>query len=260
MPSNPTIEPMTSDSELAHRTIIIGDVHGHYDGLMMLMELLAPSQSDQIYFLGDLVDRGPKSCQVVEFVKRQGYACLQGNHEELMMTACNKERQDYMSFQMWSSCGGQETLESYDSPTLLQEHLEWFQTLPTYLDLGALWLVHAGVHPKMDIEEQTSHEFCWIRQEFHQITEPYFKDKLIVTGHTITFTFPHVKPGQIAKGAGWIDIDTGAYHPKSGWLTAYETSQDKVYQVNIYSGTTRILNLDEAIAPIRPRGSRLRLV
>lgn len=251
---------MSSDAESVSRTIIIGDVHGHYDGLLKLIDLLALSEVDHIYFLGDLVDRGPHSCQVVEFVRNQGYACLRGNHEELMIAACNRERQDYVSFQLWASCGGQETLESYESPDLLQDHIEWFRTLPTYLDLGHLWLVHAGVHPDMKLEEQTSQEFCWIRQEFHRMTEPFFEDKLIVTGHTITFTFATVKPGQIAKGPGWIDIDTGAYHPKSGWLTAYDATHDKIYQVNVFSGDSRIRDLDEAIAPISPRGRRIRFV
>ena len=251
---------MSIASELAPRTIIIGDVHGHYDGLMELMDLIAPTTGDEIYFLGDLVDRGPKSSEVVEFVKTNRYACLRGNHEELMMTACNQEQQDYVSFQLWSSCGGQETLDSYNSPAQLQEHVEWFRTLPAYIDLGKLWLVHAGVHPNLPLEQQTTQEFCWIRQEFHRTKQAYFPDKLIVTGHTITFTFPKIKPGQVVKGPGWLDIDTGAYHPKSGWLTAYDASQEKIYQANVYSQERRVMSLDEAVVTISPRSPKIPFV
>ncbi len=87
----------------------------------------------------------------------------------------------------------------------------WFQSLPAYLDLGDIWLVHAGVQPEYPLEQQTNEQFCWIRNEFHAMTQPYFKDKLIITGHTLTFTFPDVKPGQLARGNGWLDIETGVY-------------------------------------------------
>ena len=55
------------------RRIFIGDIHGHYDGLMMLLDEIAPTAEDQVYFLGDLIDRGPSSAQVLEFVQKSGY-------------------------------------------------------------------------------------------------------------------------------------------------------------------------------------------
>jgi hypothetical protein len=56
-------------SEISQRRVVIGDVHGHYECLMLLLAKIAPTSEDQVYFLGDLIDRGPKSAQVVEFVK-----------------------------------------------------------------------------------------------------------------------------------------------------------------------------------------------
>ncbi len=47
-------------SATSHRRIVIGDVHGHYQGLMQLLEAIAPTAEDQIYFLGDLIDRDPR--------------------------------------------------------------------------------------------------------------------------------------------------------------------------------------------------------
>ncbi|MEY3401240.1 MAG: hypothetical protein RLZZ86_855 [Cyanobacteriota bacterium] len=55
-------------SEISQRRVIIGDVHGHYQGLMLLLKQIEPASTDQIYFLGDLIDRGPQSAEVVEFV------------------------------------------------------------------------------------------------------------------------------------------------------------------------------------------------
>jgi serine/threonine protein phosphatase 1 len=164
-------------------------------------------------------------------------------------------------FQSWLVNGGYATVVSYNYK-IPQEHIDWFSTLPHYLDLGDLWLVHAGLSPDLAIKDQSIHQFCWIRDDFHSITVPYFPDKLIITGHTITFTFPGVKPGKIAAGAGWLDIDTGAYHPHSGWLTGLDITNQIVYQVNTKNEERRSLPLEEAITVIDPtlvRTKRLKM-
>jgi serine/threonine protein phosphatase 1 len=243
---------MSSDSA---RRIIIGDVHGHFQGLQQLLTLLDLKTEDNPYFLGDLVDRGPQSAQVVEFVKSGGYPCLMGNHEQMMLAAFNVPGLDDWAMEMWLRAGGNTTLASYQDLDALAEHLEWMATLPTHLDLGDLWLVHAGVHPFLPLEAQTSQEFCWIRTEFHSTKEPFFSDKLIISGHTITFTFPGIAPGQLVSGPGWLDIDTGAYHSKSGWLTALDVTRKLVYQVNVHTGQERVRSYGEAITSIMPKNA-----
>jgi len=238
---------------MSHRRIIIGDVHGHYKGLMTLFDAIAPDQDDQVYFLGDLIDRGPDSIHVVNFVQQNGFTCLLGNHEQLMIDSFPNGRPFTPALQAWLYSGGRATVASYGETGILLDHLDWMRTLPTYLDLGDIWLVHAGVHPLLAIEAQSTQEFCWIRDEFHSMSKPYFPDKLIITGHTITFTLPKVAPGEIAQGCGWLDIDTGAYHPKSGWLTGLDITNRLVYQVNVFSHTTRTLQLDEAVTRIEPK-------
>lgn len=219
---------------------------------MALMEAITPAADDEIYFLGDLIDRGPQSAEVVEFVKQNAYVCLLGNHEQLLLKAFPNGRVYPPALQSWLYCGGQDTVESYGDVVIPVEHLDWMQTLPTHLDLGDTWLVHAGVHPDLPIKAQTVDDFCWIRSEFHGMQQPYFPDKLIVTGHTITFTLPGVEPGQIAQGQGWLDIDTGAYHPRSGWLTALDLTQQRVYQANVYQESVRTLPLAAAVAQVDP--------
>jgi serine/threonine protein phosphatase 1 len=235
------------------RRIFIGDVHGHYDGLMKLLETLAPVPDDEIYFVGDLIDRGPKSAQVIQFVRQQKYICVMGNHEQLLLEAFPEgSRVSQYALQAWLQSGGQSTVASYTDPELLLENIAWLRTLPHYLDLGDLWLVHAGLHPRLPIEAQTTQEYCWIREEFHSTLKPFFPDKLIITGHTITFTLPSVTPGMIARGKGWLDIDTGAYHPKSGWLTALDYTNQQVYQVNVFNRRSRKLPFAEAVFDIEP--------
>ncbi len=237
---------------MSHRRIFIGDVHGHYDALMLLLDAIAPAQDDQVYFLGDLIDRGPKSAQVVEFVINSNYPCLRGNHEEMLLEVLGSEPISQTALQAWLYSGGHSTLKSYGDDGIPQEHLNWMKQLPLYLDLGDIWLVHAGVDPNLPLEKQTSEEFCWIRGKFHRNPQPYFANKLIITGHTITFTLPGVQPGKLAQGPGWLDIDTGAYHQVSGWLTGVDMTQGLVYQVNTKLGTVRKMPLKQAVTQVKP--------
>lgn len=238
------------------RKIVIGDVHGQYDGLMYLLALVAPGLEDEICFVGDLIDRGPKSAQVVDFVKNSPYHCLMGNHEKMLVDAVQGGQILQPALHAWLYSGGQSTLMSYQDVYgemgIPEDHFIWLSQLPLYLDWGDYWVVHAGVDPKRSIDSQTAREFCWIRDEFQNAPQPYFETKTIVTGHTITFTLPGIEPGQVARGPGWIDIDTGAYHPRSGWLTALDVTNDLVYQVNIYHAESRQLPLDQIARVIDP--------
>ncbi|MEB3336898.1 MAG: metallophosphoesterase, partial [Leptolyngbyaceae bacterium] len=119
------------------RRIIIGDVHGHYDGMMRLLEAIAPNTADQVYFLGDLIDRGPQSAQVLDFVKNSSYVSLMGNHEQLLLNAFPNGTLVTEALQGWLYSGGQATVNSYrDNIHDLIDHLSWIATFPTYLDLG----------------------------------------------------------------------------------------------------------------------------
>jgi serine/threonine protein phosphatase 1 len=237
------------------RRIIIGDVHGNINAVLKLLNAIGPGQGDSVYFLGDLIDRGPHSCDVVEFVRQHGYMSLLGNHEQMLMQALPIHGEDANTaalLQMWLHSGGNATLSSYINMDLLLEHVDWMRALPLYIDLGDIWLAHAGLNPQVSLAEQTSHDLCWIREEFHQIDRPYFAKKTIVTGHTITFTMRGVKPGELAQGEGWLDIDTGAYHPKSGWLTALDVDSWKVYQFNVYQNQLRVLPFEEVVTRVGP--------
>lgn len=232
-----------------NRRIVIGDVHGHYDTLIALLDAVSPTSEDEIYFLGDLIDRGPKSAQVVDLVMRNKFHCLRGNHEEMLLDVVGTGEVSVELYQSWLYSGGHATVDSYDSK-IPQEHIDWLKSLPLYMDLGDYWLVHAGVDPNIPLQQQGAEQFCWIREDFHSSDKTVFNDKLIVTGHTITFTLPGVKAGQIAAGKGWLDIETGAYHHNSGWMTALDLNQRKVYQANTFDGRIRIMPLRKAIAKV----------
>ena len=233
------------------RRIFIGDVHGQYAGLMHLLDLIGPREQDRLYFLGDLIDRGPESAQVVDFVIREGHACLLGNHEDMMLKALCGTDTDSSTLH-WALNGGDTTWKNYRNGDAekLKPHLLWMQTLPTFLDLGDLFLVHAGVHPEVPLEKQNFQEFFWVRDEHLYCRTPYFPHKLIINGHTPTFTLPGVKTGKLAAGSGWLNIDTGACHVKSGWLTGVDIANNAVYQVNVLNSRHRTLYFDSAVVQI----------
>ncbi|WP_448525417.1 metallophosphoesterase family protein [Parathermosynechococcus lividus] len=232
------------------RLIFIGDVHGHYEGLCRLLDVVAPTAGDRLYFLGDLVDRGPNSAAVVELLRQQRYFAVRGNHEDMMLLAFENKHLSPSRFFVWASSGGDDTLASYTSTERLWEHIHWLETTPLYYDLGNVFLVHAGLDPMLPLADQTNKECCWIRDLFLSHPTPYFADKTIVVGHTITFTFRGVSPGQLVRGNGWIDIDTGAYHHCSGWLTALDWSRQWVWQMNVLHGGIRQGGLEEFVVDL----------
>ncbi|MBE9223275.1 serine/threonine protein phosphatase [Cyanobacterium stanieri LEGE 03274] len=240
-----------------NRRFVIGDVHGHFQALLGLLRAIAPTPEDEIYFLGDLIDRGEDSAKVVNFVMENNYQCILGNHEAMLLQSFTPKGLNHMSFQSWLQNGGYSTITSYNNK-IPPEHLEWMRQLPLNIDLGDYWLVHAGLDPTKPPQKQNSDQFCWIRNEFHSIPEPYFKDKTIIIGHTITFTFPGVKPGQIVQGNGWIGIDTGAYHHSYGKLTALELNESMVYQVDSFGRHFSSKKLVDAVYKIDPQNLAFR--
>ena len=237
---------------MSSKRLVIGDVHGHYNALCGLLTEIGLNSDDQVYFLGDLIDRGAHSAKVVELVIENEYKCILGNHELMLLEALGKEQINHLSFQTWLQNGGNATIMSYGHKMPPREHIEWMKSLPFYFDLGDYWLVHAGVNPRKSILHQSPEAFCWIRDQFHCSHKAYFEDKTIIVGHTITFTFPGINPGKVVQGKGWLGIDTGAYHHLQGWLTALDLNNSMVYQVDSLGKRFRCLPFEEAIQTINP--------
>jgi serine/threonine protein phosphatase 1 len=216
-----------------HRAYVIGDIHARADLLVELLEMIAADAQNapsnrQIIFLGDFVDRGHQSRQVIEITLKTNLPAfkritLMGNHEEYMVGFMDEP----LSASEWLQYGGDATLLSYgvamDPGVLTPQKLlkasdELCQSVPpahrqflsdlqdTYV-LGDYMFVHAGIDPKRRLDKQKTEDLRWIRDPFIAHTELY--EKIIVHGHTITET-PEFHSNRIS-------LDTGAYH--SGRLT-----------------------------------------
>lgn len=227
------------------RIYAIGDIHGRLD---LLDALLAQVEADdsarldaetQIIFLGDLIDRGDESAQVVEraialAANSKRYRFLLGNHEELLLKALHGEKK---ALTIFSRVGGRETCLSYgiseeeylaaDYDKLLdllrdsvpQSHIAFLEGFEDLIVIGDYAFVHAGIRPGAPLAQQQVSDLRWIRKEFLAHTGEH--EKIIVHGHTIT---EHVD-----YGAHRIGLDTGAY--SSGKLTAMGFEGDQRWEL-----------------------------
>lgn len=189
------------------RIYAVGDCHGCFYTLLDLMNKLPLESGDKLIFVGDYIDRGPHSKQVVEYVKSltdAGQAiALMGNHEKMCIDTYTGS--GYWG-QTWMQNGGDTTIDSYDTrsederkhpkifdeearnewlanlPRVSKEHVEWMQSLPLYHIDGDYMFVHAGIDPEVEIEYQTEDDMLWIRGKF--INYEMALPKRIVFGHT----------------------------------------------------------------------------
>lgn len=220
------------------RVYAIGDVHGRADLFDQLLARIAEDAAQYghkvptLVFLGDFVDRGPQSKEVVDRLiagppssgplARAGWIALRGNHEDYLVRFFT----DQGSGRAWSANGGIATVESYAGPltneqrtdlaalqlaftrTLPRNHLRFLSRLPLWHRIGDYLFVHAGIRPGTRLEDQDPADLLWIRDEF--LFDPTPHPWVVVHGHSQR-PLPEVR-------ANRIGIDTGAY--RSGVLTA----------------------------------------
>ncbi len=210
-------------------TFAIGDVHGCFDKLRALVgscEIIAAGRPARFIFIGDYVDRGPDSSDVVDFlIQRQAdqpraIVCLRGNHDDMLVRAADPGRSDRDLLNWWSN-GGEQTLDSYgtdDPADIPAEHLAWMRKLPLLLtDAGRLY-VHAGIRPGVPLSDQAEEDLLWIRQPFLSCQDEH--GLFVVHGHTPTRSGePDLRPNR-------LNLDTGACF--GGPLTAAVFSDSAV--------------------------------
>lgn len=215
------------------RIYAIGDVHGRIDLLDRLLLTiraecvgLAPD-SVEIVLLGDLIDRGPGSAEVVaramEGLSWAQLTVLAGNHEAMLGEALAGDRQ---AMAAWVKHGGAATLTSFGvdpqqvdqadygelvelaREAIPQSVRRWLSRLPLYVQRGDYLLVHAGIRPGVALEDQRAADMQWIRGRFLEDDRDH--GMVVVHGHSVR--------ENIDARANRIGIDTGAW--SSGRLTA----------------------------------------
>jgi serine/threonine protein phosphatase 1 len=192
------------------KIFVVGDIHGCFDKLCALMDKIPINfKQDQLIFIGDYIDRGSSSLEVVEYLidlKKRWPATifLKGNHEDMLEKYLDgSDRFTYLLN------GGQRTLDAYlNRPNNPGEypvppaHLEFFKSLHRYYQTDDYIFVHAGLRKKVPLESQKTIDLFWIRDEF--IYSEFDFGKRVIFGHT-PFKEPLVHTNKIG-------IDTGAVY------------------------------------------------
>ena len=193
------------------RIIGISDIHGEYEKLCRVLEKIAPKKDDTIVFMGDYIDRGKKSREVVDKIIDMKNVCncvyLTGSHEYAMLHAKSDE---YYNYLFWNY-GGDATAESYGGfDNIMKVHGNFFNSLKFYYIIGKYLFIHAGVRIGVPLEEQSEEDMVYIRSAFY--TKRHHLPYKIIFGHT-EFDFPQVQEDKIC-------IDTGCGKYKNAPLTA----------------------------------------
>jgi serine/threonine protein phosphatase 1 len=207
------------------RVIAIGDIHGCVDALRTLVESIQPTPEDTLVLLGDYVDRGPHSKQVVDFlIELQGsckLVCIYGNHEEMMADVVVDGNPPYD----WLRYGGVDTLDSYgfvgDLSVVPASHREFLEELVEFYETDSHFFVHANYDPALALDDQPSDLLRWIKLS-EIIPEPHRNGKIAIVGHT------HHREGEIFQLPHLICLDTYCYGGK--WLTAMDVGSGQVWQ------------------------------
>jgi serine/threonine protein phosphatase 1 len=186
------------------RTYAIADLHGRYDLLIQALNNVFRREPGNVVLLGDYIDRGPESRQIIAHLislgesPRPGWkvVCLKGNHEDMMVETITAP----LDPSWWVGNGGGATLASYGgSPP--QSHIKWMAALPLYHADGKRIFVHAGVDETLPLSEQTEKALLWSRVAKKQdFSHP---EGYVVHGHTPFEDGPVTLQGR-------INLDTGA--------------------------------------------------
>lgn len=189
-------------------------------------------------FLGDYIDRGPASRQVIDLLIERGEryesVFLKGNHEAMLFQLLR----DRSTFAGWKGYGGLQTLISYGlapsaNPGVEEQreligalarrishpHRRFFNKLRSSYSCGDFFFAHAGVRPGVPLQRQREKDLLWIRDEFLQSEGDF--GKFIVHGHTPVIK-PEIRPNR-------INIDTGAY--ATGNLTLLTIHNERMFAV-----------------------------
>jgi serine/threonine protein phosphatase 1 len=207
------------------RIFAIGDIHGCYDPLLELLDRVPIDWSrDQLVFMGDYIDRGPKSFEVVDHLVElkalhPGIVFLKGNHEQMLADYLSgKDRMTYLYN------GGQQTLDSYMMHArqairypIPDQHLRFFESLALFHETENYIFVHAGLRQDVPLDQQGPEDLLWIREKFIYTTQSF--GKRVVFGHT-PFDEPLVEPNKIG-------IDTGAVFGNK--LTCLQLPEEKFF-------------------------------
>ncbi len=213
------------------RVIAIGDIHGCAEALRALLGAIAPQPDDTIVTLGDCVDRGPDSHDVIEQLlalpAQCNYVPLIGNHELMMLSAIDQQSMA----SNWMMFGGQQTMASYGNAleNIPDAHIDFMRNFRRSFETEDHIFVHANYIADLDMADQPERIIFWERLSA-MVPPPHRSSKRVLVGHT-----PQ-PDGEVLDLGHLVCIDTYCF--AGGWLTAYDVATNQVWQADVI-GTLR---------------------
>jgi serine/threonine protein phosphatase 1 len=209
------------------RTIAIGDIHGCVHALYELVDAINLQPDDRLVVLGDYVDQGRDTRDVIDLLIDLQNACqlitLQGNHEEMLLAGLTSEA----ASRQWQECGGFATLNSYRVGASIEvipdRHLEFIRRSRDYFETPTHLFVHAGYDPELPMDKQPDYALRWALLEPSEAA-PHYSGKTAICGHTEQHTGDVLDLGFVKC------IDTGCH--AYGWLTALDVDTGQVWQTS----------------------------
>lgn len=188
---------------------VIPDIHGCYDTLLALLDQISINRKDQLFLLGDLVDRGLNSAKVLDHIMQlmlEGYQvyCLRGNHEQMILDAQAGDK--FTRRIIYGQFNSADLLN--EKGELIKKYKEFMTNLPYYFELDHFLLVHAGFDFDSPSPFENYHEMIWIR--YFQVDSDLTKNKIVIHGHT-----PKVIEeiqNAVTNRANIIPLDNGCVH------------------------------------------------
>lgn len=207
------------------RRLAISDIHGCLYSFEALLDRISLGTTDELYLLGDFVDRGPRSAQVLDYILKlqsDGYHVrgLRGNHDQYMIDALLLG--DKHSRNTWRSAGAASTKRSYVSAGNAEgridpAHIFWLNELPYYYLLEDYILVHAGLNFRRRNPLKGKKAMLNRRNWYRHIDYDWLGDRKIVHGHTpLTRTQVEAQTHPRRRAYPVFDIDAGCFHTKPG--------------------------------------------
>ncbi|MCL1865048.1 MAG: serine/threonine protein phosphatase [Spirochaetes bacterium] len=200
---------------MSRKFYLVGDIHGQLSKLKKLISDIKSDiePDDLIIFLGDYIDRGPESFEVIEFLLKlkseNNIICLIGNHEDMFLrfVSTGDNYNNYMAN------GGKHTIRSYSRNlkgfNIPESHKKFYNSLKLYYEDDLFIAVHAGISPKVrNITDQERVDLIWIREDFYRYNKRW--DKTVIFGHTPTTYISNSKNVYIDNERNIIGIDTNA--------------------------------------------------
>ena len=217
---------------MPNRIFAIGDIHGCFESLKELVENnIKLQKNDKLILLGDYIDRGDKSKEVVDFImelqeKEFDVVPLIGNHEAMLLDAF----EDKKNVSKWIQNGGNETLKSFEINSLKDvesKYIEFFKDLRYYYPFEGYLFVHAGFNDHLLDPFTDYYSMLWKCKETY--TNPLLSDKTIVHGHN-PVSVAKCEERVLSKNRVII-IDIGCvFKDKEGFgrLTAYDGNNQRI--------------------------------